>query len=133
VKVNIDVDPALSGVPESDAPFPEAREQRRAREVLPVRDVRIGLERPEGRGRSAEDCHGVRAKIAASPWVERVYGSRPMPALPCPQCGKPTPRLDIISPTAHSDYYRCDACSLVWNVPKDGRDAPKIAPTPPRK
>ena len=42
---------------------------------------------------------------------------------PCPACKNPAPRfLEAASEDALVDYYRCDECSCVFNVPK-GRPA----------
>jgi predicted nucleic acid-binding Zn ribbon protein len=34
------------------------------------------------------------------------------------------------SKDAHVDYYRCDDCGHVWNVPKDNPDDPLCHVTP---
>jgi hypothetical protein len=40
-------------------------------------------------------------------------------------CQVPTIRwLEESSKYAYVNYYRCEACGHVWNVPKDNPDAP---------
>jgi hypothetical protein len=38
---------------------------------------------------------------------------------PCPRCQRPGYWLSALSRNARVDYYRCDSCVHVWNVPKD--------------
>jgi hypothetical protein len=48
-----------------------------------------------------------------------------MPARPCPACNHIAPRyLDGASQGAYVNYYRCDACGLVFNVSKSRPNAP---------
>lgn len=43
-----------------------------------------------------------------------------MPVRPCPICGTQTVRwLEASSAQAYVNYYRCEHCGHVWNVPKD--------------
>jgi hypothetical protein len=57
-----------------------------------------------------------------------------MPVLPCPQCQHPTPRhLEGASQDAWVNYYRCEYCSYVWNVPKPGYDRTKDVPAPDKQ
>ena len=44
---------------------------------------------------------------------------------PCPVCERSARWLDAASQDAHVDYYRCDGCGHVWNVPKGQPDAPR--------
>jgi hypothetical protein len=38
---------------------------------------------------------------------------------PCPACGNPAPRfLEATSEDALVDYFRCDGCGCVFNIPK---------------
>jgi Pyruvate/2-oxoacid:ferredoxin oxidoreductase delta subunit len=48
-----------------------------------------------------------------------------MPIRPCPRCHRLTARwLEESSKHAYVNYYRCDGCGMVWNVPKENPDAP---------
>jgi len=38
---------------------------------------------------------------------------------PCPKCHRPGHWLPSPSRDSQVDYYRCDTCVHVWNVPKD--------------
>lgn len=51
-----------------------------------------------------------------------------MPAHSCPKCRQPAPRwLPETSKDATVNYYRCDECAHVWNIPKNDPDAiPKV-------
>jgi rubredoxin len=43
----------------------------------------------------------------------------------CPACGNQNPRyLDASSGDAVVDYYRCEVCGCVFNVPKGRPDVP---------
>jgi hypothetical protein len=52
----------------------------------------------------------------------------------CPDCYAPGHfHLDSISRTARVDYYRCNKCGHVWQVPKNGEPGTAGAVTEPRK
>ena len=43
---------------------------------------------------------------------------------PCPACADPSPRfLEDSSSSAVVDYYRCEVCGCVFNVPKGRPEA----------
>ena len=45
-----------------------------------------------------------------------------MPRTTCPKCPsfKEPRKLTVISDLSDVDYYRCDSCTHVWTVTKDG-------------
>ncbi len=47
-----------------------------------------------------------------------------MPHRLCPQCRQPGRYLDGVSTQAAVDYYRCNACDLVWTHTKLQDDDP---------
>jgi hypothetical protein len=55
-----------------------------------------------------------------------------MTSIPCPRCqAAAARRLDDLSTAAWVDYFRCEQCGSVWNVPKSG-DTPPTAVTRPK-
>ena len=55
-----------------------------------------------------------------------------MPIRACPQCFRATPKhLEASSKDACVNYYRCEGCGHVWNVPKDDPGGVPHAVTPP--
>lgn len=49
----------------------------------------------------------------------------------CPTCQNPTHRiLDTADLDARMDYYRCERCGTVWNIPKGATGPIQIVARP---
>ena len=50
----------------------------------------------------------------------------------CPKCkDAPAQFLEALSEFAYVNYYRCERCAYVWNVPKSNPDATPRDVLPP--
>ena len=102
-----------------------------------MRRVRAYLEGP---ATAADDSADALFGLTTGPAAVRLGFRRgyAMPTLPCPTCHHPTPRtVDAPTTIALVNYYRCDLCGAVWNVPKSDPYGPVqivavgIQPKPP--